>query len=484
MSKGKAGEKKKGRYDVEEGSNKVEEEGKIGLKEKSSGGRAKSASKRKLDEENEVDNDIEMRGEKDSEKAEKKGKTPSIRRNSAKKGEHTDVPKDAKAKRSHSTKSLLPPTPDVSPTPTSSPSPTPPPPPQLRAGSLTRHKPVFSPNARLAFLVKRNEVRVVGTSSGEEVGPPLLHPSPVVSCFLNPSNSLQLLTLSSDWKVRVWDYEEFSLLKTFDIPIEKEPGEQSVHLLSADVSPIRPSELYLVCLSVPHSAKGNRSGGSGGGSDSVDPIDDDVLESSESEEEEEEGEKGQGKRRRKEEGVGRRQGEREREREYRVVYYDYVSCVQRSVVCVSGTTRPLLALSPMGHLAAISSLSRLLLIHLSHRFLVESFPSSHVIRSLSFHPSRDLLAVGDSSGRITLWHYTVHHLLLSPPSPLSPLPPSSTPTGPPAPSTSITHHVKHWHSHAVHCLAFTSGERDELVEKEKEIFCAQVGGVDVLRKDV
>eukprot|EP00750_Incisomonas_marina_P006245 INCI14384.3.p1 GENE.INCI14384.3~~INCI14384.3.p1 ORF type:complete len:1025 (+),score=154.79 INCI14384.3:243-3317(+) len=83
--------------------------------------------------------------------------------------------------------------------------------------ALTRHPLVFSKDAKFCFCVQDSSVRVLAVKTGLTVGVLAGHTQRVTSVAINPSNEFQLLSSSLDGTVRAWDFVDAVCLRKWDI---------------------------------------------------------------------------------------------------------------------------------------------------------------------------------------------------------------------------------------------------------------------------
>lgn len=83
--------------------------------------------------------------------------------------------------------------------------------------ALTRHPLVFSKDAKFCFCVQDSSVRVLAVKTGLTVGVLAGHTQRVTSIAINPSNEFQLLSSSLDGTVRAWDFVDAVCLRKWDI---------------------------------------------------------------------------------------------------------------------------------------------------------------------------------------------------------------------------------------------------------------------------
>ena len=71
------------------------------------------------------------------------------------------------------------------------------------------------PLCRHVFTIRGCDIAVFAVATGDEVAVLQSHQKQVTTIFTHPRNKLQLVSTSMDGTVKVWDYRDAELLKTF-----------------------------------------------------------------------------------------------------------------------------------------------------------------------------------------------------------------------------------------------------------------------------
>ncbi|XP_078621982.1 WD repeat-containing protein 75-like [Branchiostoma floridae x Branchiostoma japonicum] len=88
---------------------------------------------------------------------------------------------------------------------------------QKAGANLVSERPVFSPDSRYVLCCCGYVVKVFSISSGECVRELAGHKDFITGVKINPHNQFQAFTSSLDKTVKVWDYPDGKLLKTFSV---------------------------------------------------------------------------------------------------------------------------------------------------------------------------------------------------------------------------------------------------------------------------
>ena len=84
-------------------------------------------------------------------------------------------------------------------------------------GNITRSQIQFSFDEKFVFCASGSGVKVFCGKTGEQLGRLDSHTATVTAVILNPSNSLQLYTVSHDGFAKLWDFSECVCLASYDI---------------------------------------------------------------------------------------------------------------------------------------------------------------------------------------------------------------------------------------------------------------------------
>ncbi|TCD65669.1 hypothetical protein EIP91_002342 [Steccherinum ochraceum] len=276
----------------------------------------------------------------------------------------------------------------------------------LTTSASSRVPLLFTKDSNYFFSANGPSVKIYNVSTGRIIStlyPPQhastsatdLESQTTVTCMaLNPQNSFQLITGSSDGLIRIWDFVDAILLKTFDV------GKPVVHLA---VHERFRDEIY-VSVARP-GKKVNRKGTQASSKNDNAHILRVLLKPTNA---------------------------------------TANSTVQKPVEAkLIGKTRGTagLAISPSGSWLVVAA---------SHKAYVAStsdlqagftkFVSPEKLTCLAFHPSEEYFATGDQKGVVRLWYCLNENISTE-----------LTGTEKKAPTTTL-----HWHSHAVSSLAFTA----------------------------
>jgi len=117
---------------------------------------------------------------------------------------------------------------------------------RISGGLISAVSPLFTKDSKYIFTARSNQIQLWSVTTGECVRILEAHKDAVTSFELNPQNSLQLYSASLDGTIIVWDFQEGTVLRTFDInfPVER--------LLFC---PDRPESLFYVTRHAPKRSK-------------------------------------------------------------------------------------------------------------------------------------------------------------------------------------------------------------------------------------
>ena len=306
------------------------------------------------------------------------------------------------------------------------------------------HPTIFSPNGQLSFVIQSNQVKVVGVVSGEEVGSPLVHENDIVSCFLNPFNSLQLFVVTDDWRLFVWDYSDFVLLSTsLLIPKEKPKPKENI-LCSVVLDPKNEGVFYLLSKT-PSSESSQKSWNK-------------KIDEKEEEEEKSAGNQKPNKRPRKQQDRHSSSSSSSRPPSYRLTRCDTnTKKNNQSLLSFFSFDSPIISVDTRGNHLVCCAGKTIHFLHLHRNFFVEILKSRVAISCFSFHPTEDYFVTGFKSGEICFWRYSVQ-LREKRANEVSEQNPSSSSSSSSSLRTSMVKNIpKQWHSHPVRALSFTPG---------------------------
>ncbi|KAI9204433.1 WD40-repeat-containing domain protein [Polychytrium aggregatum] len=106
----------------------------------------------------------------------------------------------------------------------------------LTCGNLGAIPPVFTKDSGYLFCATESTIKIFSVATGHAVRSIVGHTDTVTATFLNPENHLQLYSGSLDGTIRLWDFNDAILLKSWNI------GEPIQHMC---VSKAEPSFLFV-----------------------------------------------------------------------------------------------------------------------------------------------------------------------------------------------------------------------------------------------
>ncbi|OAQ26127.1 WD40 repeat-like protein [Linnemannia elongata AG-77] len=263
---------------------------------------------------------------------------------------------------------------------------------------LSDYPVVFTTDSNYFFSCNAKTIRIISVETGqvvrilsastEEGG----HADTVTCVMLNPKNSLQLYSASLDGTIKLWDFNDAILLKTFEV------GTPITHMAMHEGAP---SDVYLVVTKKStkrfHKKQMRKSGGLVAKENSI------------------------------------------------LVRYSLKSSRKRIIRLLSSRSCSGLVISSDGEYLVMTGRYKLHVIHIAAGDGIEqgavsendesrfrTYLTSNRIAALAFHPTEGCIATGDERGRITLWYCFGKNV--------------DRPV-----TTSM-----HWHAHKVASLAFTS----------------------------
>ncbi|KAG0370671.1 WD40-repeat-containing domain protein [Gamsiella multidivaricata] len=263
---------------------------------------------------------------------------------------------------------------------------------------LSDYEVVFTSDSNYFFSCSGKSIRILSVETGqvvrilsssvEEGG----HSNTVTSVILNPRNSLQLYSASLDGTIKLWDFNDAVLLKTFDI------GFPITHMVMHENMP---NDVYLATTKKStkrfHQYQARKSGGLRAKENSV------------------------------------------------LLRYSFKSSRKRLIRLLKTRACGGLAISSDGEYLVMAGRYKLHVIHIAAGNGVEAggvtendesrfrcYITPEKITCLAFHPTEGCIATGDERGRITLWYCFGKNV--------------------DRPVTTIMH----WHAHKVAALTFTS----------------------------
>eukprot|EP00163_Fabomonas_tropica_P018473 TRINITY_DN3280_c0_g1_i2.p1 TRINITY_DN3280_c0_g1~~TRINITY_DN3280_c0_g1_i2.p1 ORF type:complete len:872 (-),score=171.87 TRINITY_DN3280_c0_g1_i2:83-2698(-) len=222
-------------------------------------------------------------------------------------------------------------------------------------GVIARVPPVFSPDARLLFCASGHVVRVYAVATGALVRVLTGHVRDITNLVIHPRNPLQLYSSSLDGTIRLWDYSDAVLLKTFVV------GEPVLFMRFHER---RANMAYLATQRIPTTLD-------------QDPSEGTLVSRKD------------------------REPQSHKETSSNIVAYDVKSGkmkrLYKSDICTS------LALSGDGQILASISRNRLTVYNLKTN---KKSRTSHMrpLTCVAFHPTEPYVAVGDSIGQIQFWY--------------------------------------------------------------------------------
>jgi NET1-associated nuclear protein 1 (U3 small nucleolar RNA-associated protein 17) len=102
---------------------------------------------------------------------------------------------------------------------------------QMVGGHFAQRAVTFSTDGKVFFACSGNGVTVFSVATGEQLQSLDGHSAEVTACVVHPQNSLQLITVSLDSTLRIWDFYDGVCLKTIAL------NHPALHLVSPNRAP-------------------------------------------------------------------------------------------------------------------------------------------------------------------------------------------------------------------------------------------------------
>ncbi|ORY00710.1 WD40 repeat-like protein [Basidiobolus meristosporus CBS 931.73] len=224
---------------------------------------------------------------------------------------------------------------------------------KVSGGCLSNYPLVFTKDSKFFFCAASNVIKIYSVETGEVVRVLQGHTKEITSLFLNPTNSLQLYTGSLDGTIRLWDFNDAVLLKTFEV------GIPITHMVTSEHAA---DYMYVVATKESKSYTDQLRATSGSSKVKKNSV---------------------------------------------VFRYSFKGSMRTRLVKLFKTWRcNSIKISPNGEYLAVAGRSRLIVwkIHETEFSAPMRYKSDFLLTCIAFHPTEPCIATGDERGRIVLWY--------------------------------------------------------------------------------